>query len=189
MNGWVFLYLRNDLFWGRSQCFTFRPISAKRVNSLQFPPYDLKIRQTNGKAEVWDALRKMWLVLTPEEWVRQHLIFFLQKERNFPAGLMTPELSLKVNGMSKRADLVVYDKSATPILLAECKAPEVSINQAVFDQASRYNITAKVPYLLVTNGLKHYCSRIDFETGTFSFLPDIPLYEDLKRSWLLMVSK
>ncbi len=144
------------------------------MQQLNFPLLKSQLRQKNNAAEVWDIVRKKWILLTPEEWVRQHLIQFLHTEKGFSLNLMAVEKSIKVNGMNRRYDLVIYDISAKPILLAECKAPEIKITQAVFDQVARYNLLLKVPYLLVTNGLEHFCCKIDFESSSYSFLQEIP---------------
>ena len=134
-------------------------------------------REENKKTKIFDEIRKKFLVLTPEEWVRQNFIKFLIEERNFPKGLIAIEKGLKLNGLHKRTDILIYDKTGSPIMIVECKASKVAINQNVFDQIGRYNITFKVPYLVVTNGLQHYCAQIDFENKQFSFLNEIPNYE------------
>jgi hypothetical protein len=118
-------------------------------------------------------------VLTPEERVRQNMLAFLHLKRDYPLSLMAVEQGLKVNGMQRRADVVVYSKGGEPVLLIECKAPAVKLNQAVFDQAARYNLTFRVPYLVITNGTGHYCSKIDFEKKQFTHLDDIPMYDEL----------
>ena len=144
---------------------------------LNFPEYLFKRRHNGQIEEIWDDVRKRWLVLTPEEWVRQHAVKYLQNQKGYPAGRMAIERGLKVNGMQRRTDIVIYNRHGQPHLIVECKAPTVSITQNVFDQIARYNITLRVPYLLVTNGMEHYCCRIIHEEGRWEFLEDIPSAE------------
>ena len=146
---------------------------------LNLPPYDLKTRVENGKKYIFDPFRSKYLVLTPEENVRQHFARYLMEELSYPATLMMSEHSLTLNKMNKRCDLIVFDKSGAPLVLVECKAPEVKISQAVFDQVARYNQVFKVSYLMVSNGLKHYCCKIDFASGNIDFLNAMPGYEEL----------
>ncbi|MDB4060392.1 type I restriction enzyme HsdR N-terminal domain-containing protein [Vicingaceae bacterium] len=150
------------------------------MKTLNLPSYQFSFKEENKKTKIFDAIRKKFLVLTPEEWVRQNVVRFLVEEKGFPANLIAIEMGLKLNGMQKRADILVYSKLGKPILLAECKAPHVKIDQNVFDQIGRYNITFKLPYLLVTNGMEHFCAQIDFNSKDFSFLQEIPEYEKLE---------
>ena len=150
------------------------------MKALNLPEYKFTFKEEDKKTKIFDFIRKKYLVLTPEEWVRQHVVKFLIEERNFPAGLIALERGLKLNGLQKRTDILAYSKKGNPILMVECKAPEVKINQAVFDQIGRYNITFKLPYLVVTNGLQHYCAKIDFTEKRFSFLKEIPYYNELE---------
>lgn len=149
------------------------------MKRLNLPNYEFTFTEENKKTKIFDSIRKKYLVLTPEEWVRQNILRFLIEERNFPKNLIVIEKGLKLNGLAKRADILVYSKKGNPLLLIECKAPEIKIDQKVFDQIGRYNITFKLPYLMVTNGLEHYCCSIDFTNKSFSFLKEIPNYEDL----------
>lgn len=142
---------------------------------LNLPQYDIKVKQESGKHYIFDAIRKKYLVLTPEEWVRQNFIQFLIHEKKYPSGLIQIEKGLKLNELQKRADALVY-KDAKPIVLIEFKAPNVEIKQEVFEQIARYNSHFKVPYLIVTNGLMHYCAKIDFVNNSFEFLEEIPAY-------------
>jgi type I site-specific restriction endonuclease len=130
--------------------------------------------------EIFDEIRKKWLVLTPEEWVRQHLIKFLIEDLKYPSSLMALERLVHVNGLAQRTDLVVYDRTGHPLVVCECKAPEIAINQGVFDQAARYNASIKAPYLLISNGLFHYFCKIDHMKSTFVFLKEIPPFSELK---------
>ena len=119
------------------------------------------------------------MALTPEEWVRQHMISFLINERNFPASLLAIEMPLTLNKLRKRADIVAYNNSGMPVVLIECKSPSVSVSQSAFDQAARYCIATEIKLIVVTNGLKHYCAEIDNENKNYNFLKDIPFYNDL----------
>ena len=141
---------------------------------LNLPPYEFKLRLNGTQKEIFDMFRKKYVVLTPEEWVRQHIIQFMIKERNFPASLIAVEIGLKYNQLRKRADILVYDKQGSPYLLVECKAPEVKITQETFHQIARYNMTFKVKYLVVTNGLNHFVCLMDYENDTYSYLETIP---------------
>lgn len=129
---------------------------------------------------VLDVYRKRFVKLTPEEEVRQRFARYLVEEKGFPASLVMTEYALKVNTLSRRCDILVHKPAGHPAVLVECKAPEVGINQASFDQVARYNLAFSVRYLMVTNGLKHYCCKIDFETGKIIFLKQIPDYGDLE---------
>lgn len=149
------------------------------MQSLNFPYSPEHLRNEGGRFSIFDVVRKKWLVLTPEEWVRQHLILFLQKDKGCPLSLMAVEKSLQFNGMTRRSDLVVYSSDAKPLLLAECKAPSIKISESVFDQAARYNMTLKVPYLMVTNGIQHFCCHIDIQNASFTYLTMIPSYIEM----------
>jgi hypothetical protein len=149
------------------------------VNLLQFPQYPFKLRGTAGSEEIWDEVRRKWVVCTPEEWVRQHCVRYLIEELGYPPGLLSVEKGLKVNGLSRRTDVVVYSRKQEPLLIVECKAPEVALSQSTFDQVARYNLTLRVPYLLITNGVNHYCCKINLEEGSYSFLKEIPRYHEL----------
>ena len=124
---------------------------------LQFPPIQLRGRRVEGKAQIWDDLRQMWLVLTPEEWVRQHLVAHLIHRCGAAPLRLVEEYPVSLNGQAQRADVVVVNDHARPFLLAECKAPEVAITRATLDQAVRYNSVLGARYLILTNGLRHYC--------------------------------
>lgn len=145
---------------------------------LNFPDYDFRIERRDGRPKIWDAGRKIWLVLTPEEWVRQHWLQFLIVEKGFPASLIACEKVVKINGMEKRFDILA---GHPPILLIECKAPAVKITQATADQALRYNLSLKVPYLALTNGIEHFMFRVDVAAGKIEAVAGIPNYADLVR--------
>lgn len=141
------------------------------------PKYQIKIRNEANKTEVFDLLRKKWLVLTPEEEVRQKMILYLLNEKGYPAGRLASEYSLKVNELKRRADIVAFDSFGHPLLIVECKAPKVKITQKVFDQIARYNLSLRVDYLIVTNGAENYCCMMDFQNEQYRFLEEIPEYK------------
>lgn len=147
---------------------------------LNLPPVDLKIKEINGIVKVFDSLRKKYVALTPEELVRQHFTSWLQTSFNYPASLMANEIGITVNGMKKRCDTVIFTPEGNPLVIVEYKAPEVSLTQNVFDQIARYNLTLKARYLIVSNGLNHYCCVMDYEAMTYHFIPSIPDYNSLR---------
>jgi len=150
------------------------------MRKLNLPEYSFRLRKNAAeKTEIFDAIRKRFYILTPEEWVRQNFINYLIHIKNFPASLMSIEKGLKLNGMHKRTDIVQYNKSGKPILIVECKAPDIKLNQDTFDQAARYNLTLQVDYLIITNGLEHYACKMDYAKKRIQFLTDIPNFEDL----------
>jgi len=146
------------------------------LHQLNFPHYQFKLRETAGKPEVFDPVRRKFVALTPEEWVRQHVIRYLSEDRKYPISLIHVEGGLELNNQKKRFDLLVYNNLGQPQVLVECKAPGVKISQAVFDQAARYNMAFKVSLLFVSNGLEHYCCQVDFEKESITFLNTIPQY-------------
>ena len=148
--------------------------------NLNLPSYNFKTRKNEtGITEVFDPLRKKYVVTTPEEWVRLRFIQFLINEKKYPESLISIEKGLTVNRMKKRFDAVVHDKKGLPAVLIEFKSPEVKIDQKVFDQIAAYNIQLKVDYLIVSNGLKHYCCRINSGSGQWEFLKSIPTFNEL----------
>ncbi len=147
------------------------------MQKLNLPEYSFRYRINNEKQHVFDFIRKKYVMLTPEEWVRQNFLAWLVNNKHYPAGLIAVEKELKLNELKKRCDIVVYNNCHSPVLLIECKAPGVEITQKVFDQAARYNIVLKVNHLIVTNGMEHYCCFIDFEKETHFFMDEIPDYE------------
>ena len=143
---------------------------------LNLPTYETKICERDGKIYIFDPLRKTHVVLTPEEWVRQHFVNFLYTCKGFPQALMANEVQITLNGMKRRCDTVVYDKELRPRVIVEYKAPSVKITKEVFAQISRYNLTLRVDFLIISNGLKHYCCRMDYTNNSYTFLNDIPEY-------------
>jgi hypothetical protein len=147
--------------------------------ALNLPSFAVKIQQRNGKNLIFDPLRKKYVALTPEEWVRQHFTHFLTDHKGYPKGLLANEIQLDLNGTKKRCDTVLFNKDLSARMIVEYKAPHIAITQAVFDQITRYNMVLKVDYLIVSNGINHYCCKIDYQSMSYSFLPDIPSYTDL----------
>ena len=145
---------------------------------LNLPNYDFKMKTEQGSRQIFDPVRKKMVKLDPEEWVRQNLIQFLNKDKNYPISLMAVEKGLTVNKLIKRFDILCYNNDSKPLFLVECKAPSVKISQAAFDQISIYNLQFKVPFLLVSNGLEHYCCQLDYEKNSYSFLSEIPDYQN-----------
>jgi hypothetical protein len=149
---------------------------------LSFPEYQFKLRsdvEGGQSLKIFDSIRKKYVVLTPEEWVRQHLLQFLVNERKFPQSLLSVEKKVVVNRLYRRTDIVVYSNALEPVMIAECKAPSVKISQATFDQAARYNMTLGVKYFLLSNGLESFCCSIDHVSESYVFLPEIPFYENM----------
>ena len=147
---------------------------------LNLPEFEYKVKKReDGSWAIWDRLRERWVALTPEEWVRQHFVEWLITEKQFPAALMGNEVSLTQNGIARRCDTVVGDRTGQPLVIVEYKAPNINISQKTFDQIVRYNMVLHARYLIVSNGLYHYCCQIDYETGTYRFLETIPCYKEL----------
>lgn len=147
------------------------------MSLLNLPGYEAKIREKEGKREIFDRLRRCYVALTPEEWVRQHFVNMLIEHKGYPATLTANEVSITLNGMMRRCDTVVYDKNLRPIAIVEYKAPTVKIDEKVFAQIARYNLVLKVNFLIVSNGLQHFCCKMDYEKNSYSFLREIPAYD------------
>ncbi|CAN5433617.1 type I restriction enzyme HsdR N-terminal domain-containing protein [soil metagenome] len=143
---------------------------------LNFPQYEFRLREKESRPEVFDEVRKKWVVLTPEEWVRQHTLKWLTEEKKYPASLLAVEKSITVNGLTKRCDIVAFNRDGKPVLIVECKAHDVEILQTVFDQAARYNLTLNVNLFLLTNGINHFCCRADLEQKSYIFLKELPVF-------------
>jgi len=150
------------------------------MQQLNFPHFEFKRREFNTRQEIFDPLRRKFVALTPEEWVRQHLIAYLIINKGYPISVIGVEKQLIINKQVKRFDLVVFSKKANPLLLVECKAPGVEITEKAFDQAARYNMLLKAEYFLITNGLEHYPCRIDYECKQYIFIEDIPHYNQVQ---------
>jgi predicted type IV restriction endonuclease len=147
------------------------------MQQLNFPSYSFRFKNSENKVSIFDEIRKKFIILTPEEWVRQHVVRFLLEEKKYPKSLINVEKILAVNGLRKRYDIVVFNPDGSIFVLVECKAPEIKTAQATFDQIARYNMTLKAEYLMVTNGLNHYFCQMDFENEKYDFLRELPDYE------------
>ncbi|MES2731664.1 MAG: type I restriction enzyme HsdR N-terminal domain-containing protein [Bacteroidota bacterium] len=147
--------------------------------ALNLPEYAYKIREIEEKLYIFDILRKKYVFLTPEEWVRQHFVHFLIKHHQYPKALIKNEGSLTYNRLARRTDIVIYNRSGNPFLVVECKGANIPISQSTFDQAAQYNHTLKAPYIAVANGLDYYCVAIDHAAKRYAFLPDVPPYDCL----------
>ncbi len=143
---------------------------------LNFPAYQFKLKSSENKQYIFDVARKKYIVLTPEEWVRQHVLHFLVHDKKYPLSLTAVEKQLSVNNLKKRTDILIYNTQGTPELVVECKAPNIKVTQHTFDQIARYNLQLKANYLMVSNGFKHYFCKLDYENERYIFLKDIPEY-------------
>ena len=150
--------------------------------SLNLPPFTIKTTRREGRTVIFDFLRRRYVALTPEEWVRQHFVNYLVTEKNYPQELLANEVAVKLNGTSKRCDTVAYNRFLAPLMIIEYKAPHIEITSAVFDQIVRYNMVLHVKYLTVSNGIRHFCCKIDYEKQTYAFLEDIPEYNLLEKT-------
>ena len=163
---------------GTCHFFVFLEDQMRRLN---LPQYSLSVKSGEGGSQVFDPVRKKYVHLGPEEWVRQHFIQYLIRDRGFPAGLLAVEQSFYFNRRLKRADILAHDRKGQPVLLVECKSPDVPINQSVFEQIGLYNLEQAVEWLVVTNGLRHYCSRWDEISGSYRASDHIPLWTEVQR--------
>lgn len=148
------------------------------MQKLNLPEYNFRIKTEGEKTQIFDGIRKKFVVLTPEEWVRQNFIEYLKREKNYPETLMAVEKQIAVNGMQRRFDLLVYTRNGQPLLIAEFKAPEIKITQEVFDQVVRYNMALRVEKVIVSNGLQHFACEINYIKNSFSYLPEIPAFPE-----------
>lgn len=162
--------------FARSITLNPRHMSATSFPPLGLPPYAYKLSADGQR--IFDTVRRRYVALTSEEWVRQHLVNFLVQHRGVPAGLMQVEAALRLNGLSHRADVVVFDRQAQPLLVAECKAPTVQLTNEVLQQACRYNIRFCARYILISNGLRHLCLRIDRSTGAAEPVA-VPMFDEM----------
>ncbi len=146
------------------------------MTELNLPPYNYKFKSSENKRFIFDTIRKKFMVLTPEEWVRQHFVHYLIRYKKYPVSLIAIEKQLTVNGLKKRTDILVFDKKGNPDIIVECKAPKIPIDQSTFDQIARYNLRLNAKYLIVTNGLQHFYCQMDFKNERYVFLENIPDY-------------
>jgi hypothetical protein len=147
--------------------------------ALNLPEYKHRFNKSDKGLQLYDRIRKKFVALTPEEWVRQNFICYLLEEKQFPLSLMAVETGLKFNTLQKRSDIVLYNTLGKPHVVVECKAPEIKLTQDAFDQVARYNWVIKADYLIVTNGLNHFCCRMDYENNNYAFLKEIPFYKEI----------
>ena len=148
------------------------------MQKLNFPTYSFRFKNSENKVSIFDEIRKKFILLTPEEWVRQHVVQFLLQDKKYPKSYINVEKLIKINDLSKRYDVVVFQPNGEIFLLIECKAPEVAISQQTFDQIARYNLVLKAKYLMVTNGLNHYFCQMDFKNEKYVFLKELPKYSN-----------
>lgn len=146
------------------------------MQQLNLPTFKFKIKSNENKFAIFDILRKKYVVLTPEEWVRQHYIHYLIHHKNYPASLIAIEKKLILNNLTKRTDILIYNSQGQPDIIVECKAPSIRISQESFDQIARYNLKLKANYLVVTNGLHHYYCQMDHHNQRYIFLENLPVY-------------
>jgi len=146
------------------------------VQDLNFPKFSYRVKNTENNILIFDIIRKKYVVLQAEEWVRQHCIHYLINQKNYPKSLINVEKELQLNHLKKRYDIVVYNKDGSIFLVVECKAADIPINQTTFDQIARYNLVLNANYLMVTNGINHYYCQMDYDNGRYNFLKDIPDY-------------
>ena len=146
---------------------------------LNLPPYPIKIQQKGEKRQIFDFLRRKWVALTPEEWVRQHFTHYLTEHKGYPKALLANEVELRIGEKHLRCDTLLYNRTLQPRMIIEYKAPSIQIQQKTFDQITAYNLLLKVDYLVVSNGLQHYCCKMDYEGQSYQFLEEIPDYESI----------
>ena len=148
------------------------------MQNLNFPTYSFRLKNSENNTHIFDVIRKKFVVLQPEEWVRQHCVQYLIQEKNYPISLINIEKVILINGLKKRYDIVVFNPDGSLAVVVECKAPKVQISQSVFDQIARYNLTLKASYLMVTNGLNHYFCTMNHHLESFEFLETLPNYNN-----------
>jgi hypothetical protein len=148
---------------------------------LNLPEYSFQIKTAGQRKYIFDNIRKRYVVLTPEEWIRQNFAAYMINEKKFPASLIAIEMPLKINRLEKRADIVFFSRQGVPLIIAECKAPGVKITQKVFDQVALYNMDMKVLYFIVTNGMVHYCAELDHHKKNWKFLSQVPDYSSIAK--------
>ena len=146
------------------------------MTALNLPAFRHQLQQQAERTTIFDAIRKKYVVLTPEEWVRQHFVNYLIHHLQYPKTLIRVEAGLRYNRTSRRSDIVVYSRQGAPFMVVECKAPAVALSTTVFEQVAVYNQSLRARYMTVTNGLEHYCCRMDYETGTYAFVETLPEY-------------
>lgn len=146
------------------------------MQKLNFPSYTFRFKNNENKVSIFDDIRKKFIILQPEEWVRQHCVQYLIQQKKYPKTLINVEKELKINGLRKRYDIVVFNNDGSIHLIIECKAPKITINQSTFDQIAMYNLALNATYLMVTNGIHHYYCQMNFNEKCYNFLKEIPDY-------------
>jgi len=146
------------------------------LQKLNFPEFSFRFKNNENKVSIFDCIRKKFVILQPEEWVRQHCVLYLMEVKKYPISLINVEKELTINDLKKRYDIVIFNPDGSILLIVECKAPKININQTTFDQIARYNTALNATYLMVTNGINHYYCQMDFENERYQFLKDIPEY-------------
>ncbi|MTE25481.1 type I restriction enzyme HsdR N-terminal domain-containing protein [Winogradskyella ouciana] len=146
------------------------------MQDLNFPKFEYRLKSTENKVSIFDVIRKKFIILQPEEWVRQHCVHFLINEKKFSKSLINVEKELTINGLKKRYDIVVFNPDGSIHLMVECKSYNITIDQSTFDQIARYNLQLDATYLMVTNGINHYYCEMDMQAERYVFLKDIPDY-------------
>lgn len=147
--------------------------------ALNLPAFEVKMKDEGAKKLIFDVIRRKYVALTPEEWVRQHFVHYLIEQLGYPQELLANEVEMSLNGTSKRCDTVLYDRDLQARMIVEYKAADVNISQKVFNQIMRYNMVLRVQYLIVSNGLEHYCCKLDYSNNSYEFLSEIPSYSNL----------
>ncbi|MDJ0646521.1 MAG: type I restriction enzyme HsdR N-terminal domain-containing protein [Flavobacteriaceae bacterium] len=146
------------------------------MQALHFPEYQFRFKSNENKTYIFDILRKKYVVLSPEEWVRQHVVCYLLEEKKYPKSMIAVEKQFTINRLKKRFDILVYNSQGNPLLIVECKAPSVKITQEIFDQIAQYNMQLNAELLMVSNGLDHYFCNLDHKNQRYNFLKDLPPY-------------
>lgn len=149
------------------------------MEKLNLPEFEFRFRTVDQKDQIFDIIRKKFIALTPEEWVRQNFLMYLVSEKNYPSSLISVEAGLKLYKKKKRTDIVVHDNMGKPLLIVECKASGIKIDETVFEQVVRYNMALKVNFLVLTNGIRHYCCTIDYKNNSVKFLKEVPDYKNV----------
>jgi hypothetical protein len=150
------------------------------MQKLNFPDYTFRFKNSENKVAIFDEIRKKFIILTPEEWVRQHVVKYILEQKMYPKSHVNVEKIVKVNGLTKRYDVVIFNPDGSIFLLVECKAPCITISQSTFDQIARYNMSLNAIHMMVTNGLNHYFCQMDYEQEKYFFLQDLPEYKSAK---------
>lgn len=149
------------------------------MEKLNLPLYSKDLKMGQGQKNIFDPCRKKHVALTPEEWVRQNFIWHMHYDLNFPLGLLSVEMALNLNGLTRRCDIVAFNQSGKANAIIECKAPKVKITQDAFTQIATYNIKLQVDFLIITNGLNHYCCKMDYKNNSFSYLQELPKFSEI----------